>query len=90
MSDPIEVRRHDRLLEIGAEAWDALLARAPGATIFQGYGWNSSWWDTQATEDRRLLLLSAWRRGFLVGIAPLQILTGERGAPQALHVRGRL
>jgi CelD/BcsL family acetyltransferase involved in cellulose biosynthesis len=67
------IRRHTALEEIGPELWDDLAARSSEATYFQGFAWNESWWNARRDADHTLAILSAWRDGRLVGLAPLQL-----------------
>jgi CelD/BcsL family acetyltransferase involved in cellulose biosynthesis len=66
---PIAVRRHASLDAVSDADWEALAARCPSASVFQGPGWNRAWWETRGTGD--LHLLAAEREGRLVGLAPL-------------------
>jgi CelD/BcsL family acetyltransferase involved in cellulose biosynthesis len=82
----LEIRRHASLEEIGPVAWNDLVARAPGASVFQGYPWNATWWSVFADPGETLVLLAAYRDKKLVGIAPLY-LTGEDEDPSVPALR---
>jgi CelD/BcsL family acetyltransferase involved in cellulose biosynthesis len=73
VSSPYVIRQHATLEEIGPKLWDDLAARCPVATFFQGWTWNDSWWNARRDPEHTLALLSAWREGRLVGLAPLQL-----------------
>jgi CelD/BcsL family acetyltransferase involved in cellulose biosynthesis len=73
MSATYLVRQHATLEEIGPKLWDDLAARSPSATFFQGWTWNDSWWSARRDPEHTLAMLSVWRDGRLVGLAPLQV-----------------
>ncbi len=73
MTPDYTIRRHAALEEIGPALWDDLAARSPGASFFQGWAWNESWWNARRDSKHTLAVLSAWRDGRLVGLAPLQL-----------------
>jgi CelD/BcsL family acetyltransferase involved in cellulose biosynthesis len=54
-----------------AEEWQALADRAPEATLFQTWEWQSTWWRHYGRG--RLWVLAAREAGALVGLAPLYI-----------------
>jgi CelD/BcsL family acetyltransferase involved in cellulose biosynthesis len=60
-----------------APAWRALWRRSRAATPFQAPGWLIAWWLSFA--PGRLLAVSAWRDGRLVGLAPLYLESGAWG-----------
>jgi CelD/BcsL family acetyltransferase involved in cellulose biosynthesis len=72
--------QHAALEEIGTELWEDLVQRAGVTTVFQGFGWNSCWWDAMRGPTRTLVLLSAWENHALVGLAPL-FLEHSAGTP---------
>jgi len=51
--------------------WDRLLARTPGATVFQTWAFQRAWW-RQCGAGRELWIVVASRDGVPVGILPLQ------------------
>ena len=55
------------------EEWNALLAHADGATVFQGYDWHAAWWECFGGGHELHLLRVYERSGELVAIAPLMI-----------------
>lgn len=52
------------------EAWDRLLERAGGGSVFQTLPWQQAWWDAFGA-GHRLLPVLAYAGARLVGIAPL-------------------
>lgn len=83
------IRRHTALEEIGPDLWDDLAARSSGATYFQGFAWNESWWNARRDADHTLAILSAWRDGRLVGLAPLQLGEIDERIGRALSFIGQ-
>lgn len=73
MTAGYSVRHHAALEEVGSRLWDDLAARCPTATFFQTWTWNESWWNARRDPEHTLAVLSAWRDGRLVGLAPLQL-----------------
>jgi CelD/BcsL family acetyltransferase involved in cellulose biosynthesis len=63
--------------ETFALAWNDLLSRVPGATVFQTSHWQQA---ATAWPQRldRLLLLAVWRGSHLIGVLPLQTARGAR------------
>jgi CelD/BcsL family acetyltransferase involved in cellulose biosynthesis len=66
-----DVRLHERIEELEAlrSRWDGLCARTSWGSFFQTPAWVISW--CRAFGFQRLCSASAWRRGELVGLAPL-------------------
>jgi len=60
-----------------AQQWQALWQRVPGAMPFQHPAWLIAWWEVFAPGD--LFVISAWREGRLVGMAPLYREVGKLG-----------
>lgn len=58
--------------------WNGLLARAEGASVFQGYDWHAAWWECFGGGHALHLLLVYETGGELVGIAPLMIASDRR------------
>lgn len=58
--------------------WNALLAQAEGASVFQGYDWHAAWWECFGGGNELHLLLVYEGGGELVGIAPLMIACDRR------------
>lgn len=73
MIAPYTIRHHASLEEIGPKLWDELAERSPTATFFQGWTWNESWWNARRDPGHTLAIISGWRGGRLVGLAPLQL-----------------
>ncbi|MFW2335436.1 GNAT family N-acetyltransferase [Ilumatobacter sp.] len=59
--------------DVRPDEWDDLARRSPTASVFQSYGWQRAWWDTQGRPAEPLLLEARDGAGALVGIAPLMI-----------------
>lgn len=65
----MQIRRHQDLSQLEADAWDQLAAASEPSTVFQTHAWHRAWW-TAFGDQHELLLLSAHEGGRLVGIAP--------------------
>lgn len=66
-----EVTDSATLAEIRGD-WDALVDRAPQATIYQTWAWNEAWWQVFG-RDKKLLLLLVHQGSDLVGIGPFYV-----------------
>lgn len=66
----LEIVELKSLEECEAAAWDDLVARSPGATIFQSHGWMRAWWRSQSTDAWSMHLVAAYRDRALVGLGP--------------------
>ncbi len=73
MTEPVIVTRRPSMTDVDRDEWDDLARRSPTASVFQSYGWQLAWWDTQAGAAEPLLLAARDGEGRLVGIAPLMI-----------------
>jgi CelD/BcsL family acetyltransferase involved in cellulose biosynthesis len=69
--EDLEVECLSSIDSIRASEWDLLVERCADATVFQGYGWNRSWWETFAGADDVLHLITVRCDRTLVGLAPL-------------------
>jgi CelD/BcsL family acetyltransferase involved in cellulose biosynthesis len=63
--------RQAKQLALLEEEWRALIDRAPDATLFQTWEWQSTWWRHYG--HGRLWVLTAREAGSLVGLAPLYV-----------------
>lgn len=63
----VEVSEKEQLFKL-REAWNAIAAAMPEATIFQTWEWNWIWWSHFAAG--KLMVLIAKKHGETVGIAP--------------------
>ncbi len=62
--------------------WNTLLTRSEADTLFLRWEWLHTWWSFFG-EGRRLMILAAWDRERLVGLAPLY---AETQTPEAARV----
>jgi FemAB-related protein (PEP-CTERM system-associated) len=83
-----EVAIHETTLRDAPEAWDAFVARHPGATFFHRAGWQRA---VERTFGYRPRHLTAWRDGRVAGVLPLFVVPtlpwGKAlvSAPQAVY-----
>lgn len=55
--------------------WNNIVLNNEGtnSSIFQTFEWNHTWWQAFGDMNHKLLLLCAFRKGLLIGVAPLMI-----------------
>lgn len=59
------------------DQWNALYGALPGYTIFSSWDWMYTWWEVyQDQYIRELLILCFYEKERLIGLAPLQIVSG--------------
>lgn len=59
--------------EIGQTRWNELVEHSERPSVFQTFGWLTSWWETFKISSWDLLLISATKDDQLVGLAPLYL-----------------
>lgn len=59
--------------EVGKTQWNELVARSERPSVFQTFGWLTSWWETFKDPSWELLLITATAGDSLVGLAPLYL-----------------
>lgn len=72
MTSDLVITKIPRLEDLGAEAWNALVASCPDATCFQAFEWISCWWKVFKPNNEPCLY-TAYRDGMLVGLAPMYL-----------------
>jgi CelD/BcsL family acetyltransferase involved in cellulose biosynthesis len=79
LQSPVAVRRITRFEDVGKEAWDELVTRSEYPSVFQSYGWLTSWWNVFREPSDELILIAATHGENLLGIAPLYKSTAGMG-----------
>src|SRR6476661_1380476 len=54
-------------------AWDGLLERSRGGSIFSSFAWNSAWWQFFGKGARLYVVVVSGPEGQVCGIAPLML-----------------
>src|SRR5258708_6551332 len=88
------IKRWESVSDLEA-AWNGLLNRSPGYSVFQAFQWHLCWWKAFGA-PHELFVILAYAGPQLVGIAPMMIATNwgpayaritksSCGAPNAFH-----
>lgn len=87
----IEIKQHNNFDEIDESQWDALLDISSTNVPFLKYEYLKRWWEFKGGgewPDGKLNILSVWKDGSLIGIAPF--FTTEQHGQQKLMLLGSI